>query len=277
MKIASASYFRCVLLVFCLTYANIMIPGLASGQSKREQLEKHYGISVAEATDQLKSGKITLIHLDLIGQSGALDAIPDLRKQFTVSQDEQEKAKIAQVLVKLGEKDNKYWEYLSLRARRAVESDAPDVFIHDGQGKVQSGLSPEFILWAKSHGDLADSAQEIVYINPAMVRLLGATMDQRAIPLLRKALLSPNYLVENAGAEGLAELQDKDSIPLIIEAVKKAPAEAGMLLAQSLVYFDDPQAQLAVDTYIPAEFARLLRAAKAKGRRPFHEEFTTSK
>ena len=47
--------------------------------------------------------------------------------------------------------------------------------------------------------------------------------DPRGVPLLRKALLSPNILLASLAAAGLAQAQDKASIPLIIAACKRAP------------------------------------------------------
>jgi hypothetical protein len=68
-------------------------------------------------------------------------------------------------------------------------------------------------------------------------------------------------------ALGLAEIQDKASIPLIIEACKRAPAEAAAVMAESLVYFDDAEAQRAVDTYIPKDAAKVFREARAQGKK----------
>jgi hypothetical protein len=45
--------------------------------------------------------------------------------------------------------------------------------------------------------------------------------DPRGIPLLRKALESPYREIVAAGADGLARADDKDSIPLIVEACKR--------------------------------------------------------
>jgi hypothetical protein len=53
---------------------------------------------------------------------------------------------------------------------------------------------------------------------------------------------------------------------LIISACKEAPAEAASMLAQALAYFDDPQAQGAVDTYIPKGIAKSLRDHRAAGK-----------
>jgi hypothetical protein len=49
---------------------------------------------------------------------------------------------------------------------------------------------------------------------------------------------------------GLAKLQDKDSIPLIIEACEKVSRERALMMAIALVYFDDPRAQAAAETLL---------------------------
>jgi len=108
-----------------------------------------------------------------------------------------------------------------------------------------------------------------MYMFPAWVLALGLTGDSRAIPLLQQALSSPNHMIQIAGAKGLAELQD-NSIPLIIDACRRSPAEAASLIAQSLVYFDGADAQNAVDKYVSKGTAKVLREAKARGQRtPF--------
>jgi hypothetical protein len=76
-------------------------------------------------------------------------------------------------------------------------------------------------------------------------------------------------MIEIAAAMGLAEIRDQDSIPLIIEACKRAPPDAASVIAESLVYFDDPRAQSAVDTYMPKDLAKTFREAKAQGKKPF--------
>src|SRR5260370_39289585 len=78
-----------------------------------------------------------------------------------------------------------------------------------------------------------------MYLAPGPVGLLALTGDPRAVPLLRRALWSPNYMIEIMGAMGLAKIQDKESIPWIIEACRRAPAEAAAVIAESLIYFDD--------------------------------------
>jgi hypothetical protein len=149
-----------------------------------------------------------------------------------------------------------------------LESDAPDFMRHDSQGKSLPGPSPEFEAWVKAHNlDPTGLGEDSFYVLPGKVAFLGWSRDPRAIPLLRRALLSPNYQIEIAAALGLAEIGDKDSIPLIIEACKRAPADAAAAIAQALVYFDDPAAQRAVDQFIPKDRATIYRDAKAHGKK----------
>ena len=103
-----------------------------------------------------------------------------------------------------------------------------------------------------------------MYLAPGPVGLLALTGDPRAIPILRRGLLSPNHMIGIVAATGLAEMQDRDSIPLIIQACKRAPADvAAVIAAESLLYFDDPKAQSAVDEYVPKDAAKIYRDARA--------------
>jgi hypothetical protein len=66
-------------------------------------------------------------------------------------------------------------------------------------------------------------------------------------------------------AKGLAQIQDKNSIPLIIAACQGAPTGYASEIAKSLIWFDDPRAQTAVDTYMPKEHAKIWRDTRARG------------
>ena len=230
------------------------------------------GRSRPGAAARIKSGNFVGADVDFIAKAGAVEAIPDLKEQFLRKQDAIDKAKIAQVLVKLGDRDESYWNFLVDLATPALESDAPDFMSYDSQGKSQPGPSPEFAAWATAHNlsPNGSTAEDSVYIFPGKVALLGLTGDPRAIPLLRRGLQSRNHMIVNAAAQGLAELQDKDSVPLIVEACQKAPKEVAASIASSLVYFDGPEAQAAVNAYVPKSQANVLRDARAQGKKtPF--------
>jgi hypothetical protein len=247
--------------------------GIADGQDNRAQLEKRYGFTVADAEARLKSGDFAGVHINLLAETGAVEAIPDLEKQFVQTSDPLNKAKIAQALVKLRDKDDTYWNFLVQLTMPIIESDAPNPISMDSNGKFvpTSAPSPEFTIWAKAHNlDPGNAAMDAIYLNPGKIMLLGGTDDPRAIPLLRRALLSPNYLIAAVAARGLAEVHDDASIQTIIETCKRAPADAAASIAKSLVFFDDPRAQTAVDKYLPKEDAKSLREARAQGKTPLH-------
>jgi HEAT repeat protein len=126
--------------------------------------------------------------------------------------------------------------------------------------------SPELHAWAESHHvDVNTAAIDSRYDFPGKVLLLGETGDPRGIPLLRRALQSRDYLIVVFAANGLAQIQDKDSIPLIIAACRRASTGFASGIAMSLIWFDDPRAQAAVDTYMPKEHAKIFRDARAQG------------
>jgi len=255
-----------------------LLTGAAYGQAQQAQPEKlAYGVDRANVPDALakvKSGEFGAIHVDLIVRAGVPEAIPVLEEQFTQVQDPLLKAKIAAGLVRLGDKDDTYWNFLLGYAKPAVESDFPDFANNGSQGKAPAEPSPEFEAWVKAHNLTPKEVGEIVQL-PVRLALLGWSEDPRALPFLRQALSSPNSMIQIMAATGLAEIGDKSSIPWIIDACRKSPANAEAI-AQALVYFDDSEAQRAVDEFIPKERAKLYRDAKANGNvKPLSPHFMT--
>lgn len=226
---------------------------------------------VAKARANLKSGEAIGYNAQVIAEAGAREAIPDLEEQFAGATEPLDKAKVAQVLLALGDKKDVYWNYLVGLANPILKSDAPNPMQFDAKGKGVSGLSPDWVTWAKAHNQPPSAGEDAIYVYPGISGLLGMTRDSRAIPLLRQALSFPNYMIQTAATMGLAEMQDQSSVPLIINACKRAPAEMAEVMARSLVYFDAPEAQKAVDTYIPKERAQMERDNRAKGEGPLHK------
>lgn len=259
-------------LLHCLVCC-ALLAGVVSGQSDHPRPATPYTLNtreVADAVAKVKSGKFNGYHVGLIGEARAVEAIPDLEKQFVLASEPLDKAKIAQVLLLLGDRKDFYWNFLAKLAKPALESDAPDPMQYDAQGRTLSGLSPQWIEWAKAHNEPPDAGENAIYVYPGIVGLLGMTGDSRAAPLLRAALSSPNYLIDVAAAKGLAEMHDLTSVHLIISRCKGAPAEAASAIAESLVYFDDPQAQNAVDAFVPKDEAKALREGRMMGKGALH-------
>jgi len=241
-----------------------LLVGPAYGQTGQSQPG---GSRAPDVLDKLKQDTDgSTYEVEVAAHTGRVDAIPILKEKFVRSQDTFYKAKIAQALVKLGDTDPTYWNFLVGVATLAVESDAPDVMNFDAQGN-STGISPKFIAWAVAHKLSPNEAVENAkYFLPGEVAMLSLTGDRRAIPLLRRALQSSNSFIKADAANGLAQLGDDSSIPLIISACKDSPAEPASVIAEALVYFDDPRAQSAVDTYIPKNLAKSLREDRAAGK-----------
>jgi HEAT repeat protein len=227
---------------------------------------------VGEALTKLASGTFNQDDVEAVHEAGLVVALAPLEKQFEQNSSPEVKQEIASALVKLGDKDSKYWTYLVEEVSPALSDDAPFFLGIDGGGKITDTPSPEFQTWANSKQlPIEKAVEREMFDYPGAVMELGLTGDDRAIPFLRRALLSQDLFVELAAARGLAELQDHDSIPLIIEACKRAPQSAAAQIALPLVYFDDSIAQEAFDHYVPKDIAAETRKARAAGDKPFGE------
>lgn len=235
--------------------------------------------SQADLTDSLKrlrAGEVYPADTHRLAEAGAVEAIPSLQEQFSLQEKPLLKAAIASALVRLGEQNLVYRDFLLSQAKAAVDNDAPSIFLLDSNGRIVRGhgrLPPDFIAWAEANNlDPKAAAQAQVYELPMYVTLLGITGDDRGKDLLKKGLKSRNHLIQVNAARGLAKLGDRDSIPLIISACKNTPAqEMAGLIARALVFFDDVQAQSAADSFISDKqlLSRLRQQARDKRADPF--------
>jgi len=210
----------------------VMLAGSSHSQTTQNQLAKPNGAveqdNLAVAIDEVKRDNWAYVD-QIVKEAGPERAIPILKDLFVQSQDVDTKAWIASELVKLGDRDETYWNFAVEQAREVIESDVPSPIAFDAEGKPVPGqVSPEFAAWAKAHNlspeKMANAANDSVF--PIKLGLLAKTGDPRAIPLLRRGLLAPSYHVEAAAAAALAMLKDRDSIPLILEACKRAPKDS---------------------------------------------------
>lgn len=222
---------------------------------------------LATSIARAKSGNVNTSDVEIIAEARAVQAIPSLEEQFERTTDVDTKTKIANGLVRLGDKHNIYWNYLLEQATLAVDSDVLDPLFSDAVGKkTRDQLSSEIQAWAQAHNVSANTAVvSAIYDFPGKVLELAQTGDPRGIPFLRRALQSRNYMIAGWAATGLVQIQDKDSIPLIIAACQRAPTGYASGIAKSLIWFDDPRAQTAVDTYMTKEHAKIWRDARAQG------------
>lgn len=251
-----------VRIALCFVLGCPLLPRLAHGQAAQNTPSE---LDSAIATAKSKSNVVSSRDVVVIADAGAVQAIPALEEQFKRATDVDTKVSIASGLVKLKDRDDTYWNFLLEQATLAVDSNVPDPVFSASQGKATI-LGPELQAWADAHNVSINTAGVYArYDFPGKVLQLAMTGDPRGIPLLQRALQSRNYLIVAMAAKGLAQIQDKQSIPLIIAAAQKAPLGYNSLIAESLVYFDDAQAQSAVDTDMPKDRAAMVREARARG------------
>lgn len=226
-------------------------------------------IKLQDAVATVKSGQFTLEDIEAIAEAAPnkrVEVNPILEAQFLSTEDASLKGRIASSLVRLGDKDETYWKFLITQAIPAADNDAPFFLGVDQSTDGTPKLAPDFLQWAADRHVSVDDAIELeAGRDPAAIDHLGFTRDVRAVPILRRALSSPNFYVEIAASRSLANIHDSGSIPLITAACSKAPAWAATQIALPLVYFDDKDAQRAVTLYVPKERAVDARKARSEG------------
>lgn len=217
------------------------------------------------ALKRAKAGEADGRDIVVIADAAAIQAIPDLEKQFSKTTDVDTKVSLASGLVKLRDEDDRYWKYLLEQATAAVESDVPDSNFSQSEGKMMM-INPELQAWASSHNMSVNEAFQSARLGiPGKIFKLATAGDRRCVPLLRRALQARNYLIVLWASKGLAEIQDKESIPLIISAVQSAPYGYNEIIAESLLYFDDARAEAVFDNYVQKDRAKIDRDAKLQG------------
>lgn len=222
------------------------------------------------AIEHIKTGKFDLMDVEIITAQHATEAIPALKLQFAGNNDVEKKRRIASALVKLGERDGPYWNFLVIRANQSLQDEPPNPFEFDSNGKAIAKPTEGLKKWAESHHmPLGDALMESMKLAGEPIMDLARADDPRAIPILRKALGSKYFFTRVDAARGLAALHDAESVPAIVQACEKSPKEVAGAIAQSLVYFDDPAAQHALESYVPKGTVEALRTKRAQGRGPY--------
>jgi PBS lyase HEAT-like repeat len=270
-----------LLLLPCLSCLTIFLAGVVEGQTGGHQASAAADSveqdKLARTVDEVKGGNWASVG-QIVTEAGPVRAVPILHDLFAGSQDPQVKEWIAGELIKLGDKDGAYFDFMLVLANDAVENSPPFPFPVEPEttlgakpqqidrqdpDALRKEVTPEFLEWAKSRGiSLNLAAQEAMQTIPGRLLKLGMTGNKRAIPVLRRGLSSSNFMIQVSAAEGLGELKDNESIPLIIEACERAPAYAAPSMALfGLRSFDDPRAQSVYQSYL----AKLQDAAKARG------------
>ena len=222
-----------------------LLVGVVYGQASQDQVDEALSLKVSSVIDSLKQGAYGPATQEQIAEAQAGQLVPILEARFVTSQDAEVKARVARALVDLGDKGNAYWDFLVQQAKLAIESDAPSPQCQSPANCV-SGHPAEYVAWARVHNVSEGSQAETEsYGREGKVYLVSD--DPRGIPLLREALKSPNRDVVWAGARGLARVNDKNSIPLIVEACKRFhdPDEVRLIAHELRDFQSNPETRTA--------------------------------
>jgi HEAT repeat protein len=245
-----------------LAYVSLLLAPLAPQEvlALPSPLSQDKGTELAESKvnaiiDELKGGVFGPATDQEVDAARAGDLIPMLKGRFARSKGDEVKSRIASDLVLLGDKDDMYWNFLVEQVEPILESEVPNPRCTDSPPNcVKAMWSPQYAAWAEAnHVPLGSDSEEGLRNRSKRISELAATQDHRAIPFLRRALSSPDFEVEETAAQGLDWFHDRDSIPLMIEACKKAPPLFASVIAGGLDWSDDPRAQAVVNQYLPKQ------------------------
>ena len=207
-------------------------------------------IRLNEALKRIRLGNVLPSDLYFVVEAGRSEAISDLKKIFeSTTGDEAIKYQIASALIRLGDKGSVWWDFLVQGAADALNSDAPSPFGYDASGKPMTEPSPDYVAWAKANKLTLEQADNMVVLNSTRLLALGQTRDRRAIPLLRQALSSSYFINRSFAIEALAQLQDAESIPFIVSALRRSRPKEASAMSFYLKEFKDPQAQAATKEF----------------------------
>jgi hypothetical protein len=160
--------------------------------------------------------------------------IPALEAAFDKRDAKQEKQWIACTLLRLGDKKDKYFDYLSSFVQQAIEDRAPQPLKIDSEGNAVKGeFSAEFENWcALNHRDPKQVAALQLGVYPMDMMILAMADDRRAGDLFLRGLDSPNPLVVAFSTQGLGRLGAASAIPLVEKACGRFPPAGRQVIAQ---------------------------------------------
>lgn len=188
--------------------------------------------------------------------------LPALRDAFMLEGENLTRQFLAAALVRLGDTDPRYFDYVARAALDAVNSDVPyrdslAMLAATANGSPQ--LHNEIRAWAQAHGvSLIQGIRTATIELPAAVEALGEAVDRRSLPIFLRGLESPNVLIIREAAFGLARLHDSAAVQPIITVCRRLDPAERPWVAKSLLYFHSKKAQKAASAMI-ADPARLQR------------------
>jgi hypothetical protein len=195
---------------------------------------------------------------DIERQPVTRETLPALEAAFSRGGSKHDLQLIAATIVRLGDKSERYYDYLAEYAREAIKDPTPIFVSYDNEGHTIRGkLDPGFENWCALNGKdpMAIVAAQMGE-QPGDVLALARVNDIRSRDLLRSGLESPNLLVVAYSVQGLGRIQDWDAVPLIEKASQRLNPGEHLTLAMQLPWFTAPQADRLMRELLPDSNAR---------------------
>lgn len=174
-------------------------------------------------------------------------AIPGLRDAFEREAKPLNREFIAAALVRLSDPNPRYFNVVVRGTLDALSDEVPYRSNPASAGTTdQLGNHIEIQTWAKAHSvSMMQAIWRATIEDPGAIEALGLTEDQRSIPILFRALKSPNLLVVREAALALARMRQVSAIGPIIAACRLQNSEDRPWTARALLYFRPEKAQKA--------------------------------
>lgn len=254
-KIAHAIQWASMALALCVTAPAQSVQKHSSPNGVDRELE---AVILEGSAPELVSRYFDLPSIPIflirrVANLGDPRVIPALQDAFDRQTRPLTRAFIAATLVRLGETDSRYFDYVAGEATEALNSDIPNwkdsTIAASNDGDLQG--SEMIQAWARNHHmSLVDAIYRTMIEIPGAVEALSLTSDHRSVPILLQALHSKNPLIVREAALGLARMHEAAAIQPIIAACKRADREDRPWLAKSLLYFRSKRATEAAGSMI---------------------------
>ena len=210
--------------------------------------------------EKLASGPLGNTLWQLQNQPADSGTIPALRAAFEKRTDKAEKQEIAVTLLRLGEKADRYFNFLASYASQAINDHTPlfQKYDQDGRG-VRGELSPVFEIWcATNHKDPMEVVGIQLYTYPQDVLALAKAGDPRALDLFRRGLESENPAIVALSVQGLGRLNETSALPAIAKAGDRLQSSDRFVISTELPWFGTPEAYQLMERWDPNPRSRQL-------------------
>jgi hypothetical protein len=179
--------------------------------------------------------------------------IPALRASFERHDEKKDKQLLAATLLRLGEKSDRYFDFLAGYAITAIGDRTPFFERFDQHGQAVRGqFSAGFESWCtqNSKDPRAVAAIQLgTYLED--VKLLAEVADPRARELFKRGIYSNNPGVVAFSVQGLARLRDLTAIPQISQVVERIPIGERTVVGCQLAWYSEPAADRLFEMLVP--------------------------